>query len=36
MFSTMQFVYYINRSIATKEDPTYFGYWPRAHSVYVL
>ena len=32
----MHFIYYINRSIATKVDSTYLGYWPTAHSVYVL
>ena len=25
-----------NRSIATKVDSTYLGYWPTVHSVYVL
>ena len=29
-------IYYINRSISTKVDSTYLGYWPIAHSVYVL
>ena len=36
MFGTMHFIYYINRSVATKVDSTYLGYWPTAHSVYVL
>ena len=26
MFSAMHFIYYINRSIATKVDSTYLGY----------
>ena len=32
----MHFIYYINRSIATKVDSTYLGYWPTAQCVYVL
>ena len=36
MFGSMHFIYYINRSIATKVDSTYLNYWPTAHSVYVL
>ena len=35
MFGAMHFIYYINRSIATKVDSTYLGHWPTAHSVYV-
>ena len=35
-FDAMHFIYYINRSIATKVDSTNLGYWPTAHSVYVL
>ena len=34
-FGAMHFIYYINRSIATKVDSTYLGYSPTAHSVYV-
>ena len=30
------FIYYINRSIATKVDSTYLGHYSIAHSVYVL
>ena len=32
MFGAMHFNYYINRSIATKVDSIYLGYWPTAHS----
>ena len=32
----MHFIYYINRSRATKVDSTYLGYRPTAHSVYVV
>ena len=35
-FGAMHFIYYINRSMATKVDSAYLGYWPTAHSVYVL
>ena len=33
---SMHFIYYINRSEATKVDSTYLGYCPTAHSLYVL
>ena len=35
-FGAMHFIYYINRSITTKVDSTYLGYWPTAPFVYVL
>ena len=33
MFGAMHFIYYINRSMATKIDSTYFGYRSMAYSV---
>ena len=36
MFGAMYFIYYINRSIATKVDSTYLGYSPTAHGVICL
>ena len=36
MFGAMHFIYYINRSTATKVDSTNLDYGPAAHSVYVL
>ena len=36
MFGAMHFIYYINRSIATKVDSTYLGYRSTAQNVYVL
>ena len=30
-FGAMHFIYYINRSIATKVDLTYLGFWPTAY-----
>ena len=35
MFGAMHFIYYINKSIATKIDSTYLGYQSTAHNVYL-
>ena len=34
MFGAMHYIYYINRSIATKVDSTYLGHSPTAHNIY--
>ena len=34
MFGAMHFIYYINRSIATKVDLTYLGY-DQQHTAYM-
>ena len=31
----MHFIYYINRSIATKVDSTYLGYIDQQHNAYM-